>query len=289
MVANIRLALGLSLGLFLLTGVARADAKKSSLQSGKPDLKSVGPLAFGPNGILFVGDPQGAAIFAIETGDTAATSAGAFKVEGIGEKIAGAIGVDAKQMMITDMAVNPISGNAYLGVSRMARGPDAIPVIVQSRCQSSGKRSELLGGSTMSDLPRPNWPRLPKARTPSRKSNTSRAGFTSPGFPMKRSPPNCVPFPSPSKAATWEPAWRFITVRMAKSKPNRRSELSPHSISMAKRICLPPIPARRWWAFRFSSTEARRKHQGNDRSRAGKYESPASTWWSIKKMARTLC
>ncbi|HEV8059547.1 MAG TPA: hypothetical protein VGP68_06725, partial [Gemmataceae bacterium] len=136
MVANIRLALGLSLGLVLLTGVARADAKKSSLQSGKPDLKSVGPLAFGPNGILFVGDPQGAAIFAIETGDTAATSAGAFKVEGIGEKIAGAIGVDAKQMMITDMAVNPISGNAYLGVSR-GRGPDAVPVIV--KVDRSGK------------------------------------------------------------------------------------------------------------------------------------------------------
>ncbi len=142
MVANVRLALGLSLGLVLLTGVARADTKKSA-QSGKPDLKSVGPLAFGPNGILFVGDPKGAAVFAIETGDTAATSAGAFKVEGIGEKIAGAMGIDPKKtkMLITDMAVNPISGNAYLGVSR-GTGPDALPVIV--KIDRSGK-VELMG------------------------------------------------------------------------------------------------------------------------------------------------
>jgi hypothetical protein len=138
MVAHVRLALGLSLGLALLAGTARADTKKSSFQSGKPDLKSVGPLAFGPNGILFIGDPQGAAIFAIETGDTAATSAGAFKVEGIGEKIAGALGIDAKKtkMLITDLAVNPISGNAYLGVSR-GTGPDALPVI--AKVDRSGK------------------------------------------------------------------------------------------------------------------------------------------------------
>jgi hypothetical protein len=130
MVAHVRLTLGLSLGLVLLAGAARADDPRSSLKSGKPDLKSVGPLAFGPDGILFVGDPQGAAIFAIDTGDTAAKSTGPLKVEGIGEKIAGAIGVDPKQMLITDMAVNPISGNAYLGVSR-GRGPDAIPAVVK--------------------------------------------------------------------------------------------------------------------------------------------------------------
>ena len=46
----------------------RADVAKGE-QNGKPDLKSAGPLAFGPRGILFIGDPKGAAIFAVETKD----------------------------------------------------------------------------------------------------------------------------------------------------------------------------------------------------------------------------
>jgi hypothetical protein len=130
MVAHVRLTLGLSLGLVLLAGSARADDPRSSLKSGKPDLKSVGPLAFGPNGILFLGDPKGAAIFAIDTGDTTAASTGPLKVAGIDTKIAGALGIEPKDMLITDMAVNPISGNAYLGVSR-GRGPTALPALVK--------------------------------------------------------------------------------------------------------------------------------------------------------------
>lgn len=130
MVAHVRLALGVSLALVLLAGTARADDPRSSLKSGKPDLKSVGPLAFGPQGILFVGDPKGAAIFAIDTGDATAQSAGPIKVQGVDAKIAGAIGVDPKEILITDLAVNPVSGNAYLGVMR-GRGPDALPVLVK--------------------------------------------------------------------------------------------------------------------------------------------------------------
>ena len=38
------------------------------LEVGTPAIKSVGPLAFGPEGILFIGDNGGAAIFAIDAG-----------------------------------------------------------------------------------------------------------------------------------------------------------------------------------------------------------------------------
>src|SRR5439155_26651604 len=41
-----------------------------SLKAGKPELKSVAQLAFGPEGILFVGDSRQAAIFAIATENT---------------------------------------------------------------------------------------------------------------------------------------------------------------------------------------------------------------------------
>jgi hypothetical protein len=130
MSARVRLVLSVSLGLVLLGSAARGDDPRSSLKSGKPDLKSISALAFGPQGILFVGDSQGGAVFAIDTGDTSAKSTGAYKVQDLDQKLAGALGVDAKQLLISDMAVNPISGNAYLAVSR-GRGPDAIPVLVK--------------------------------------------------------------------------------------------------------------------------------------------------------------
>lgn len=60
----------------LCASTALADLT-SSLSKGTPDVKSAGPLAFGPDGVLFVGDPLGATIFAIDTGDRTASSGGA--------------------------------------------------------------------------------------------------------------------------------------------------------------------------------------------------------------------
>jgi hypothetical protein len=113
----------------LLAGSATAD--REGLKKGTPDIKSAGPLAFGPEGILFIGDPRGAAIFAIDTGDrTASTETGRPKVEGIDAKIASKLGVEARDLQVNGLAVNPISGNTYLSVGR-GRGPDATPVLVR--------------------------------------------------------------------------------------------------------------------------------------------------------------
>jgi hypothetical protein len=39
-------------------------------QQGEVHLRSIGALTFGPPGVLFVADPEGAAVFAFDTGDT---------------------------------------------------------------------------------------------------------------------------------------------------------------------------------------------------------------------------
>ena len=127
--------------LFVLSLVAlpsRGDHHlTSSLKQGRVELKSAGPLAFGPEGILFVADTMQASVYAIATENTKPTgNAGSFKVEAVNEKVAAALGTQAQQIRINDMAVNPISRNAYLAVSR-GQGPDAIPVIVQ--ISTSGK------------------------------------------------------------------------------------------------------------------------------------------------------
>jgi len=119
---------------------AEADLT-AGLKKGSVDLKSAGPLAFGPQGILFVGDPQGGAIYAIDTGDRAAADTKARpKVEGIDAKVASLLGTEANAVQIKDVAVNPISGTAYLSVAR-GRGPTAPAVLI--RVDRAGKLSEL--------------------------------------------------------------------------------------------------------------------------------------------------
>jgi hypothetical protein len=116
-------------GLFIRS----ADAAKwtSGMKEGKPEFKSMGPLAFGPEGVLFVADTKAAAITAIATGDAKpAANAKPFKVEAINQKIAALLGAGGDQILINDLAVNPISRNAYLSVSR-GRGADAVPVLIR--------------------------------------------------------------------------------------------------------------------------------------------------------------
>ncbi len=100
-----------------------------SLKVGNAELKSAESLAFGPEGILLVGDSTDGSIWAIDTGDRASSSsAAAINLSGVDAKLAGLLGIPRDQVLINDMAVNPISHKAYLSVSR-GRGPDAQAVL----------------------------------------------------------------------------------------------------------------------------------------------------------------
>jgi hypothetical protein len=132
----LRLAVALS-----LTAAVVLGASSASMTIGKAELKSAGQLAFGPDGILFVGDSMGGAVVAIDTGDTTpARSAAKIEVKAINQKIAAMLGSTPDQILINDVAVNPISKKVYLSVSR-GRGPDATPVIF--RVDASGKITEV--------------------------------------------------------------------------------------------------------------------------------------------------
>src|SRR5271156_6305072 len=81
----------------------------ADLSSGKVPLTSAGALAFGPDGILFVGDSTGGAVVAIDTQDRKASATAAkINVDGVDEKIAALVGVTPDQIMINDVKVNPI-------------------------------------------------------------------------------------------------------------------------------------------------------------------------------------
>lgn len=118
------------LALGVLSTVTAADWT-AGMKQGKAEFKSMGPLAFGPDGILFVADTKAAAVVALATGDTKpAAGDKALKVEGINQKIAALLGTAADQILIDDLAVNPISRNVYLAVSR-GRGANATPVLLK--------------------------------------------------------------------------------------------------------------------------------------------------------------
>lgn len=137
-------------------------ASTAGLKAGKAELQSAGPLAFGPDGILFVGDSLAAAVVAVDTGDkTAAKSSGTFELKSINTKIAALLGTAPDQILINDVVVNPLSRNVYISVSR-GRGPDAVPVIL--RATASGGLSEL----SLDNIPHSSV-RLPDAPDPEAK------------------------------------------------------------------------------------------------------------------------
>jgi hypothetical protein len=113
----------------------------STMQTGKAGLKSAGALAIGPDGILFVGDSAGGAIFALDVNDKAtAKAAGTVEIAAINEKIAALLGTTADQIALNDVVVNPGSKNVYISVAR-GKGADAVPVIL--RVDPAGKISEV--------------------------------------------------------------------------------------------------------------------------------------------------
>ncbi|HJZ59619.1 MAG TPA: hypothetical protein VKE74_32035 [Gemmataceae bacterium] len=133
---------------------AAATARADGPTKGNPDVKSVSALAFGPNGLLFVGDPQSATIFAIETGDTKPTGTQPLNIERADAKIAGAVGAMEKDIRINDVKVNPASGNVYVALTRGAGAGE--PAIIRITRGASEIQPVALKDVTFSSVKIPN-------------------------------------------------------------------------------------------------------------------------------------
>ena len=110
---------------------ARKPAKPlADLPSGRVQLMSAGALAFGPDGILFIGDNAAGTVVAIDTQDRTPVASATINVEGVDAKIAALVGVTPDQILVNYMKVNPISKNVYLSVAR-GQGPSATAMIIR--------------------------------------------------------------------------------------------------------------------------------------------------------------
>ncbi len=111
-------------GLFVAWAVAVLGAgvsveAASAPTKGMPEIRSMSALAFGPDGVLFVGDSRAGAVFALDLGDKAPREiAKPSEVQDVEGKLAALLGATPADVMVHDMAVNPLSKNVYLAVSR---------------------------------------------------------------------------------------------------------------------------------------------------------------------------
>ena len=153
-------ALTLTLAMAAVGFVAARSAAPAPVpapQTPATTLQSIGPLAFGPNGVLFAADRQAATIYAIDLGAQATGGApGAKDVAEIDKQIAATLGTDAAAVQVTDLAVHPSTKNAFIAVMR-GTGAEAKPALL--RVDGAGKLSVVaLDGLTMTKAALPNAP-----------------------------------------------------------------------------------------------------------------------------------
>ena len=123
----------LALRSFSAGGAERTDAASGT----NPAFKTIGPLAFSPDGVLFAGDTQAAAIFALDLGKAATGGApGAKAIPAFDQKVAALLGTDVREITVTDLAVHPRTRNAFASVMR-GQGNNAHPALL--RIDGAGK------------------------------------------------------------------------------------------------------------------------------------------------------
>ena len=111
---------------FSLIAMAKPDLR-DAFEFGSPNIESIHAITFGPEGILFIGDSKSATIFALDTKDVISNvDAKDIDVKNIDELISKALGTEVDNIVIQDMAINPISKRIYIAVHHV----DGTPVLI---------------------------------------------------------------------------------------------------------------------------------------------------------------
>ena len=109
----------------------RTPFPANGMHLGAVQLQSAGVMYFSRDGTLFVADPRGAAIYAIDVGDTYRdTSRTGVQITDVDGKIAAALGTTRDQIRIVDMVAHPLSQSLYFSLTR-GKGNDAVPALVR--------------------------------------------------------------------------------------------------------------------------------------------------------------
>jgi hypothetical protein len=90
----------------LAAALTMAPTHDAGFTVGSVNAQSMSKLTFAPDGTLFIGDSIGARIFAVDLDDrTPVNDPSKLNVSDLERKIGGMLGVDARDVLIHDMAV----------------------------------------------------------------------------------------------------------------------------------------------------------------------------------------
>ena len=111
---------------------APAAAQDAAVSSGVgPSMQHMGPIAFGPDAVLFAADAEAVQVYALDLATQVGGAApGATSIPAIDEQIAATLGTGADNLLVTDMAVHPGTRNVFISVMR-GRGAGAQPVLLR--------------------------------------------------------------------------------------------------------------------------------------------------------------
>jgi len=94
-------------------------------------LRSIGVMTFGSDGILYVADSRAGAVYAVDLGDAERDTSGTgITVKGVDAQIASVLGTSKDDIRIHDMVANPLSQTVYFSVTK-GRGELAVPMLVR--------------------------------------------------------------------------------------------------------------------------------------------------------------
>lgn len=98
-------------------GTTRNASIRDGFIVGTPEIKSISAMAFGPDGILFIGDSKSATVFAVDTRDNQKNDqANPIELKQFDQKVAAALGTEVQNISIQDLVVNPVSKKVYCSV-----------------------------------------------------------------------------------------------------------------------------------------------------------------------------
>ncbi len=139
--------------LFISSNTLSDSTLLDTFIQGTPQIQSMDALAFGPEGILFIGDSKSAAVFAIDTQDKQTTeSTEPVNMEQFDKKVAAALGTTPENITIQDMAVNPLSKKLYFAVHN-ADGTPALLMLEGENFQPVGLDNILYSTTAINDVP----------------------------------------------------------------------------------------------------------------------------------------
>lgn len=130
------------------------------------EIRSVGPIAFGPGDVLFIADNDRAMITALDVADPApdAITTEPFDLDDLDTKLAAYLGCSRDDITVRDMVVHPRTHNVYLAVTRGA-GDAAIPALIRIDRVDGGLAAVdlgtgVIGEVAIDDAPGDDDPRL---------------------------------------------------------------------------------------------------------------------------------